>query len=259
MPATHRNRLVTAISNAPGAAGALTIASAAAGYRTFGAADNGLEFDVSIVDGTAWEICTGCVYTHAGTSLSRGTLEDSSTGSAIALSSAAVVTVTLVAGLGQQFTTAAVYNAATILGNNSTQSTTCPSGSVTKVGLGFVSSNPHGWWNTGNERFLPTVAGYYFLRTYVQLSQANTTAQEFTAFIRKNGSASPEFCAAGVFLPNVNASPALSASDLIYLNGTSDYLELFMYQSNGGSASRATLQNGTAMRGCQLNLSFWGV
>jgi len=100
MPATHRNRLVTAISNTPGASGALTIAAAASGYRTFGASDDGLSFDVSIVDGTAWEIRTGCVYTNTGTSLSRGTLEDSSTGSAITLTSAAVVTVTPTAGFG---------------------------------------------------------------------------------------------------------------------------------------------------------------
>jgi len=100
MPSTHRNRLVTAISNTPGAAGALTIAAAASGYRTFGAADDGLSFDVSIIDGTAWEIRTGCVYTHSGTSLSRGTLEDSSTGSAIALTSSAVLTVTMTASFG---------------------------------------------------------------------------------------------------------------------------------------------------------------
>jgi len=98
MPSTHRNRLITAISNTPSTTGSLIIASAIAGYRTFGAADDGLSFDVSIVDGTAWEIRTGCVYTHAGASLSRGTLEDSSTGSAIALTSAAVLTVTATAG-----------------------------------------------------------------------------------------------------------------------------------------------------------------
>jgi len=106
MPATHRNRLVTAISNTPGASGALTIAAAAPGYRTFGAADDGLSFDVSIVDGTAWEIRTGCVYTHSGTSLSPGTLEDSSTGSAINLTSAAVVTVTMTAGMGNELAVA---------------------------------------------------------------------------------------------------------------------------------------------------------
>ncbi len=108
MPATHRNRLVTAISNTPGASGALTIAAAASGYRTFGAGDNGLSFDVSIVDGTSWEIRTGCVYTHSGTSLARGTLEDSSTGSAITLTSSAVVTVTMTAGFGNRLNSAAM-------------------------------------------------------------------------------------------------------------------------------------------------------
>lgn len=106
MTTTHRNRLLTAISNTPGAAGALTIAAASSGYRTFAAGDDGLSFDVSIVDGTSWEIRTGCVYTHAGTSLSRGTLEDSSTGSAITLTSAAVVTVTATASLANALETA---------------------------------------------------------------------------------------------------------------------------------------------------------
>lgn len=106
MPSTHRNRLVTAISNTPGTSGALTIAAAASGYRTFEAGDNGLSFDVSIIDGTSWEIRTGCVYTHSGTSLARGTLEDSSTGADIALTSAAIVTVTLSAALGNRIESA---------------------------------------------------------------------------------------------------------------------------------------------------------
>lgn len=99
MPVSHRNRLVATISNSPGTSGALTISAAQSGYRSFVAGDDGLTFDVSIVDGTAWEVRTGCTYTHSGTSLSRGTLEDSSTGSAINLTSAAVVTATPSAGL----------------------------------------------------------------------------------------------------------------------------------------------------------------
>ena len=93
---THRNRVRCAISNTPGGAGALTLSTADTGYRTLGASDDGLSFDVVITDGTAWEVRTDCTYTHSGTSLARGTLEDSSTGSAITLTSAAVVTVTAV-------------------------------------------------------------------------------------------------------------------------------------------------------------------
>lgn len=89
---TQLNRAYFTISNTPGAAGDLTVSSAVTGpYRTLGAAHDGIAFDVAIVDGNAWEIRTDCAYTHAGTTLGRGTLEDSSTGSAITLTSAAQV------------------------------------------------------------------------------------------------------------------------------------------------------------------------
>lgn len=93
MTATHKNFLKTTISAVASAGlGAFTISTASSGYRTFGAGDDGLTFDgVTIKEGTAWEVRDGCVYTHSGTSLSRGTLQDSSTGSAIAFTSAAVV------------------------------------------------------------------------------------------------------------------------------------------------------------------------
>lgn len=94
----HINRLRCAISNAPGLAGDLTIAAAYAGHRSFGATHDGQSFDVVIADEFAWEVRTGCVYNHGTSTLSRGTLSDSSTGAAIALTAAAVVTVGPVAG-----------------------------------------------------------------------------------------------------------------------------------------------------------------
>ena len=100
MTATHKNFLKTTISAVAGSGlGAFTIDAASSGYRTFGAGDDGLTFDgVTISEGTAWEVRNGCVYTHSGTSLSRGTLMDSSTGSAIAFTSAAVVSQSGAAG-----------------------------------------------------------------------------------------------------------------------------------------------------------------
>lgn len=93
MSANNRNRLKTTVSAvASSGLGAFTISTASSGYRTFVSGDDGLTFDgVLITEGTAWEVRDGCVYTHSGTSLSRGTLMDSSTGSAIAFTSAAVV------------------------------------------------------------------------------------------------------------------------------------------------------------------------
>ncbi len=92
------NRAYFGISNTPGTAGALTVSAAESGpFRTLGAAHDGLVFDVAITDGSAWEVRRGCTYTHGSTSLSRGTLEDSSTGSAIALTSSAKVMITATA------------------------------------------------------------------------------------------------------------------------------------------------------------------
>jgi hypothetical protein len=101
MPVTHKNRVRTTVSAVASAGlGAFTISTASSGYRSFVAGDDGKTFDVLITEGTTWEVRTGCTYTHSGTSLARGTLEDSSTGSAIAFTSAAIVTVTATAAFG---------------------------------------------------------------------------------------------------------------------------------------------------------------
>ena len=101
---SYANRLVTTVSAvASTGLGAFTISAASSGYRSFLAADDGKTFDVVIAEGSAWEVRTGCVYTHTGTTLSRGTLEASSTGSAVAFTVAAVLTVTPTAASFEAF------------------------------------------------------------------------------------------------------------------------------------------------------------
>lgn len=96
---TFVDRLQTTISNTPGTSGAFTISTAVANYITFGAGQDGQTFDVLIIDTSVpgWEIRTGATYTNSSTSLARGTLVTSSTGSAISFTSAAVVSVVLTA------------------------------------------------------------------------------------------------------------------------------------------------------------------
>lgn len=101
MPDTHINRLKCAVSGTPGT-GTITVGAAASGFRGFEAADNGKTFSCLFLDGTAWEVATGCTYTHSGTTLTRGTREASSTGSAISLTSAASVSVIAPASFGNR-------------------------------------------------------------------------------------------------------------------------------------------------------------
>lgn len=91
------------VSGTPGT-GTITLGSAVSEYQAFSAAYGAnATVDVLIVDGTAWEVARDCTYTHSGTTLSRGTLEASSTGSAISLTSAAVVSVTATAERGNRW------------------------------------------------------------------------------------------------------------------------------------------------------------
>lgn len=81
--------------------------------------------------------------------------------------------------------------------------------------------------NAANHRFTPTVAGYYQINGEVKLTGSAST---LIASIYKNGS---EF-KRGVQFGNASQSgqsPAVSV--LVYLNGSSDYVELYVFQQSG--------------------------
>lgn len=104
----HRNNVANAVSGTPGT-GTITLASAVTGSQSFSTAYGAnATVDVFITDGTAWEVARNCTYTHSGTTLSRGTLEASSTGSAISLTSAAVVRVAASADSGRRWDAASL-------------------------------------------------------------------------------------------------------------------------------------------------------
>lgn len=120
MPDTPVDLLVTTISNTPSTTGNFTIstaatrASSAPSNVTFGASHDGLTFKVRAHEPStgAWELRKGCTYTHSGTTLSRGTLEESSTGSAIDFTSAAIVAVVLTATQSRKHDAAALEHVA---------------------------------------------------------------------------------------------------------------------------------------------------
>lgn len=92
---SYKNITWFTISNAPGTSGDFTVSTAVDSLHvTLGAADDGLSFSTRILEtGVGSEVRTSCLYTHSTATLSRGTLESSTSGSALSFTSAAQVQV----------------------------------------------------------------------------------------------------------------------------------------------------------------------
>jgi hypothetical protein len=76
--------------------------------------------------------------------------------------------------------------------------------------------------NSTNYRFTPTTAGYYQVSTAVQFGGSVTSFTSATLSIYKNGSGFKRMYVAST---SYGQAPALSA--LIYLNGSTDYVEVY--------------------------------
>lgn len=113
MPDTNINRIRQYVASAPGT-GSAVLGAAIDGFKALGSGQNGLTFSVLFVDGTAWEVSTGCAYTHSTTTLTRGTLEDSSTGSRLTLSADANISIVLPASKGDEWDAAAADAASAV-------------------------------------------------------------------------------------------------------------------------------------------------
>jgi hypothetical protein len=83
--------------------------------------------------------------------------------------------------------------------------------------------------NTTNYRYTPNVAGYYQVTVSVRDNTGAATGT-IRAQIFKNGSAYT------ISIVNNSANGCTSATtNLIYMNGTTDYLEGYMFQNSGSS------------------------
>ena len=100
--------------------------------------------------------------------------------------------------------------------------------------------------STTNYRFTPTVAGYYQVSGSVQTQSAVSTAITRCS-IYKNGSSFKN----GVQVHESTAKVVSSiVSALIYFNGSTDYVELYVYQDTGGASNTQNVQDSTYFQAC---------
>jgi hypothetical protein len=91
---------------------------------------------------------------------------------------------------------------------------------------------------TTNYRFTPTVAGYYQIN-YAVYGTSTVSVTNFVTALYKNGSVY-EFGA----INTLNSIQQYVSSTLVYMNGSTDYLELYITM-NGSGTLAATPSSGT--------------
>lgn len=83
--------------------------------------------------------------------------------------------------------------------------------------------------NTTNYRFTPTVAGYY--QVNAQSTWNGGSSGQTILFLYKNGTRFKD----GPWIPITSSGVGPSLSALVYCNGSTDYLEIWVWQSSGGT------------------------
>jgi hypothetical protein len=115
--------------------------------------------------------------------------------------------------------------------------TTTTNGAYTKIAFQVKEYDTNNNFDaTTNYRFTPTVAGYYQVNSSIVFASGISTGTALTT-IYKNGT---EYKRGNslTFSAAINASASVSA--LVYLNGSTDYIEIYVYQNSGGSVNTFT-------------------
>ncbi len=120
--------------------------------------------------------------------------------------------------------------------------TSIANGVETKVNFQVEDFDTAG--NFASSRFTPTVAGYYQINASVQFSGVSSTSA--AAQIWKNGAVYK----IGNAVLGSTAAPICHVSGIVFLNGSTDYVEIFAYQSSGSSMNNIASASTTWFDGC---------
>lgn len=234
--------------------GNLTLAGAMTGFRAFSSVcstNDTAYYTIQAVDGTGaptgdWEVGLG-TYSASNTLTRTTVLASSNSGSAV----------NLAAGTKQVWIDIAAADHAAARGGPAfsayaTSTQTLNSGTAAKVTFGTEEFDTASCYDTSNSRFTPNLAGYYQINANVVL---NVNAAYFGLRLYKNGSFYKQGMQHGA---TVEAGQAAGIGAVVYLNGSSDYVEIYAIQT-GGSNGPTYVGSGTGIdvwfTGCYLGVS----
>jgi hypothetical protein len=99
--------------------------------------------------------------------------------------------------------------------------------------------------NATNYRFTPTVAGYYQINVSVNAQVSTGVVTRVICAIYKNGSI---YRRKG----DISALYGTTGSDVVYCNGSTDYIEMYGYIVTTGTAILIASENSTAFSGAMI-------
>lgn len=208
--------------------GTLTLTGAVSGFAAVADATIGLTVDgdtgwFCAENGSEWEIFLGTRVD--ATHLARTTvISSSNAGAAVSFTSAPTVFSTVpgakVSAVGPSVS---AYRA--------TSNQTFTTGTTVKVQLNAEDFDIGGCFDsTTNYRWTPNVAGYYQVSFAVAVGASSGMANVQTHLF-KNGAT----IGMGSYVPSVSTNDTVTVgSKLVYMNGTTDYLETWIYANGTG-------------------------
>lgn len=126
---------------------------------------------------------------------------------------------------------------------------TITQGVFTKLQIGVEEFDTGGCYDTSTYRFTPSIAGYYHINGAYQSAGVPTSAGETYVTIFKNGG---RFKDARQQTPSGSSWNA-NVSSIVYFNGTTDYVEMYVYLTGASTMGVrtelfATYFNGALVR-----------
>ena len=111
---------------------------------------------------------------------------------------------------------------------------------LTKLNYQTILWDTNSNFDTTNMRFLPTVSGYYQVTASLQMGGYATTGQ---LYFYKNGSMYKQVTS----MTATSAMTLMSGTTLVFLNGSTDFVEVIVYINGGQNLSAS--QTGTYFMG----------
>lgn len=119
--------------------------------------------------------------------------------------------------------------------------TTLSASAYTKVNFQVEEYDTNG--NFASSRFTPTVAGYYLINAAVIYTESVLNP---VLAIYKNGSDYKR----GDYVAATVLAPLRQITALVYLNGSTDYVEIYAYNGNGSSTDTGSTSTANYFQGC---------